>query len=234
MQWLTDRFTREGPGISKDAPKKTGLALFAEILGREWWELLKLNLLIILFSLPVLTAPAAQVAAFRVTVQMVEDRNTYLLRDFWDTFRSRFRMATVAGWGFAALIALGCHAVSFYARAALSHLLFAVPLAVSLAALVFLLILGAHFLVLMAMRNAPAGALLRAAFVATLARPLPVLAAILFAGLLWLAHVVFYPISVFMPAVVNFALQTFTLAFAAHRAAVLALPPPGERGASDR
>ncbi len=48
MQWLRDMWTREGPGIAKDAPKRTGLALFAEILVREWWEMVKLNILFIL------------------------------------------------------------------------------------------------------------------------------------------------------------------------------------------
>ncbi|TAZ76248.1 hypothetical protein ELH72_27570, partial (plasmid) [Rhizobium ruizarguesonis] len=79
MQWLRDMWTREGPGIPKDAPKRTGLALFAEILVREWWEMVKLNFLFILAGLFVVTLPAALAAMARVSVALVGDRTTYLL-----------------------------------------------------------------------------------------------------------------------------------------------------------
>ncbi|MGO8352290.1 hypothetical protein ACC790_37800, partial [Rhizobium johnstonii] len=49
-----------GPGISKDAPKRTGLALFAEILVRDWWEMVKLNILFILAALFVVTLPMSK------------------------------------------------------------------------------------------------------------------------------------------------------------------------------
>ena len=99
MQWLRDMWTREGPGIPKDAPKRTGLALFAEILVREWWEMVKLNILFILAGLFVVTLPAALAAMARVSVAVVEDRNTYLLRDFTEAFLRYFWRATA--WGLA-------------------------------------------------------------------------------------------------------------------------------------
>jgi hypothetical protein len=52
MQWLEAIWTKEGKGIDKHAPKRTGLALFGEIIASEGWELVKLNLLFILASLP--------------------------------------------------------------------------------------------------------------------------------------------------------------------------------------
>ncbi len=58
MNWLTRWMMREGPGIPKGLPKPTGLRLFGHILLREAWELFKLNLLIVVFSLPLVTAPA--------------------------------------------------------------------------------------------------------------------------------------------------------------------------------
>ena len=32
-------YLREGPGIDKNAPPKTGLALAAEIFAREFWQI---------------------------------------------------------------------------------------------------------------------------------------------------------------------------------------------------
>ncbi len=82
MKWLRDRFEREGPGIPKDAPKKRGLALFLQIIGREAWDLFALNLMIVVLSLPIVTIPAVYAAATRICVSMVRDENIYLYRDF--------------------------------------------------------------------------------------------------------------------------------------------------------
>lgn len=50
---------RPGPGVPKNAPRKTGPARFFEILGREFGNLIKLNLLVFLCSLPALALFAA-------------------------------------------------------------------------------------------------------------------------------------------------------------------------------
>src|SRR4051812_9598992 len=99
MQWLRNMWTKEGPGIPKNAPKKIGLALFAQILAREWWEMVKLNILFILSAMFVVTLPAALAATARLCVILVEDRNTYLLRDFSEAFVRYFWRATA--WGLA-------------------------------------------------------------------------------------------------------------------------------------
>ena len=80
MSWLTPHWLKNGPGIVKDAPPKQGFALLADVLLRNWWELIQLNLLVILFGLPLVTLPAALVAAARICVLMLEDRNVYLGR----------------------------------------------------------------------------------------------------------------------------------------------------------
>lgn len=47
-------FSKPGPGIDKDAPKKKGLFLYVEIFLRKFWKLVQLNMLYFLFSLPLL------------------------------------------------------------------------------------------------------------------------------------------------------------------------------------
>ena len=58
MKWLWRFSAKEGPGIAKDAPAKTGLALLADVVARNWWELVQLNLLVLLCCLPLVTIPA--------------------------------------------------------------------------------------------------------------------------------------------------------------------------------
>lgn len=92
-----NNFNRPGPGIPKDAPKKKGAALFFEILGREFWSLLTLNLIYILACLPIVTIGPATVALNRLTVTMVRDQNVYPWRDFWEAFRKNLKQGFLFG-----------------------------------------------------------------------------------------------------------------------------------------
>ena len=65
---------KDTPGIAKDAPQKKGFARYFEILWREFFPLIKLNLLFIISCLPIVTIPAALTAMNRITVTMVRDR----------------------------------------------------------------------------------------------------------------------------------------------------------------
>lgn len=45
-------FTKEGPGVRKDAPKKRGVFLFLELFFRKFWKMCKLNVLYAIAALP--------------------------------------------------------------------------------------------------------------------------------------------------------------------------------------
>lgn len=94
-RWYEPR--KDTPGIAKDAPRKKGLALFLEILWREFWALLKLNVLFLLSCIPIVTIPAAITAMSRITVSMVRDKNFFLLSDYWKAFRRDFGKSLLAG-----------------------------------------------------------------------------------------------------------------------------------------
>jgi uncharacterized membrane protein YesL len=219
MSWITQYLTREGPGVPRHAAPKEGLALLGAVVVREWWTLIELNLLYVLFCLPLVTIPAAQVAATRVVALMLADRNVYLLRDFWETFRARFRRATAFGLLAFAVLGIAVYAAVVFLQAARTELLFALPLAVSGATAVFVAIAAAYGFALLAMGELPLGAVIRLSLLGALARPLPPLAAFGVVALLWLLHVAFYPASIFMPAVVNFSFGTLAVTFGVHKAA---------------
>jgi len=223
MQWLEAMWSREGKGIPKDAPKRQGLALFVEIIAREFFELVKLNLLFLASALPLITLPAAVFASASICRMMVEDRNVYLLRDYLEAMRAHALRATV--WGLASGLALWIcvEAILTYGAKAHDNLVYAVPFAVSLLATGFIGLCSAHFVVLSVMSQRKVLTILKLSALATLARPLPVLAALGFAASLWLLHVLFYPISVFMPVTINISLGLFALSFAANKAARMVL-----------
>jgi uncharacterized membrane protein YesL len=219
MNWLTQYLTREGPGVPRHAPPKRGLALLADVVAREWWTLIELNLLYALCCLPLVTIPAAQVAMTRVCVLMLEDRPVYLLRDFRQTFVARFWRTTA--FGTIALVAVGLagFAAVFFAQAARNEILLALPLSASAATAIFAMLTAAHGFALIAMGDRPLGATIRLALLGALARPLPALGAFGVVAVLWLLHVALYPASIFMPALFNFSFGTLAVTFGVHKAA---------------
>jgi hypothetical protein len=228
MQWLEAMWTREGKGIDKDAPKRTGLALFFQIIAREWWELVKLNLLFILVSLPLVTLPAATFATASICRAMVEDRNVYLLRDFLEALHQYALRATAWGMATGAVLALGLYAIATYGAAARDSLIYAAPLTVSLVATAFAGLWATYFLAVSVTAQRPFLQVLKLSALATLWRPLPLLGALAFVASLWLAHILLYPVSVFMPATLNFSLGLFAVMFGAQRAATLVLALPAQ------
>lgn len=52
MGFFNRNFDRPGPGVSKDAPRKTGPARFFEVLGRDWGSFFKASLLCLLGFVP--------------------------------------------------------------------------------------------------------------------------------------------------------------------------------------
>jgi uncharacterized membrane protein YesL len=220
MSWFTPRWLRAGPGIDRNAPPKQGFALLLDVIVRNWWELIQLNLLVILFSLPLVTLPAALVAAARICGLMLEDRTVYLGRDFLEAFRGRFLKATLLGVLVIAAIGTAIYATTTFLDAARETLAFALPLTISAATALFAAIAAAYAVTLLAMRDQPLAPLLKRALLGALARPLPALASLAFVALLWVLHILFYPASIFMPAVINFSFGMLAVTFGVHQAAV--------------
>jgi len=216
MNWFLNFYFGEGPGIDKNAPKPKGLRLLGAVLAREWWELLKLNLVFIAFALPLVTLPAAWFAAISVSAAMLEDRNIWLFRDFWAAFRRRFALTTILGLVFCAGEALAILAIATYAEAATDQLVFAAPLTIAVVIALALPLLATNLFVALALRpDTRVADLFRLAAFALLARPLSGLAALAFVASLWVAHILFYPASVLLPVLVNFSLGALVFSFAA-------------------
>ncbi|MBR2529317.1 MAG: YesL family protein [Blautia sp.] len=59
------------------------------------WELIRLNLLVLLCSVPLVTIGAAVTAMHYVLLKLVRKEDSYLTRDFFHAFRSDFGQATL-------------------------------------------------------------------------------------------------------------------------------------------
>lgn len=88
-------YNREGPGVSKDAPPKEGIALFWDIFLREFTSLFKLNLLFIITCIPIVTIGPAIGAMTAVTIKMVQDKPSDLYYDFKEAIKKNWKSSFV-------------------------------------------------------------------------------------------------------------------------------------------
>lgn len=116
MKFKLFNYEKEGKGVYKDDPKEKGLKLFFRIYKNAFWDLMKLNLLFLLFSLPVVTVFASYAAMTRVTCLLAQDRPVFLFDEFKRAFKQNFLRSTLYGFGSTILTALLVYAAYFYGQ----------------------------------------------------------------------------------------------------------------------
>lgn len=75
-------YTKEGPGVDPDAPKKGAVATFFSVLGRKFWKLISINLLYIITNIPALIV--AFFVSTIVTQVLLPGLTLENLNDLWD------------------------------------------------------------------------------------------------------------------------------------------------------
>lgn len=75
-------YSKEGPGVDKNAPKKKGFVVFFEIYFRKFWKLICANLLYVLFTIPILTIGMAQTGSYLYHPKLCSRETRLYLRGF--------------------------------------------------------------------------------------------------------------------------------------------------------
>lgn len=91
----TKRFT-PGKGVT-DPPPQDGWKRFFFILTMHFWKLVTLNLLFVLFSISVITIPAAFCGMNRVLIKLYRDGNCFVWTEFFREFRANLWKALPFG-----------------------------------------------------------------------------------------------------------------------------------------
>lgn len=60
-------------------------------------DMIKLNFLWLLFSLPIVTIGASTAAAFAITLKMVDEREGYIAKQFWNAFKANLKQGISTG-----------------------------------------------------------------------------------------------------------------------------------------
>lgn len=187
-------YATPGPGVDPNAPEKTGIARFVEILQLECVTLVKLNLLFLVSCLPVVTLPPALYALHAVIRRMVLDQPV-------DCFH-HYRTAFCTGWKrtygafFLTALPLVCagFGAGFYLRCAAENPLFFLPFLLC-STILLVVLLSSSYLYGILTLDRPLREAVRLALMLGIAKPLrAVLAALCSYGLLLVA-VLEFPLS---------------------------------------
>ena len=148
MGLFSGRFEKEGAGLPMP---EGGPARYFALLFSNIWKLIGANLLFVLFSLPLITLPAALCALNRVCILIYKNGFCYLWQDFIGEFRESFKRSLLPAQLFLFLLFAGYYFMSLgLTNAAIplwSMIFWTLGLVFALAALAW----GAHFFVLVAM-----------------------------------------------------------------------------------
>lgn len=94
---LFGNYNTPGRGVLKAPQEKKGIFKFFEIYGRHMWKLMELNLLYVVFCIPVITFGPATAAMTKVCRNYSQERNAFLLHDFWESFKKNFKQGLGMG-----------------------------------------------------------------------------------------------------------------------------------------
>ena len=90
-------YEKEGPGISKNAPKKKTFFVFFETFFRNFWKFITINLVYCIMSIPLITNGLAAVGITNVTRNTARDKHSFGLSDFFETVKKNWKQALGAG-----------------------------------------------------------------------------------------------------------------------------------------
>lgn len=216
MGFFGKNYDKPGPGIAKDIPMKKGLPLFFEIFFREFFELFKLNLIFILFCLPIITIPAAITAMSRLTLTMIRDRNHFLWSDFLEAFKADFKKSTICGLLLFAGLVTALISVSFYSAAVVENSFFYLPFAISCLLVFLISVMGFYLFPMIALIDLPMRQLLKNAMLLAIVCLFPNLAAAAIVGVVLFFFIGYFPVSIPAVFVHFFALLNFITTFCAY------------------
>ena len=204
-RWYEPR--KDRPDLTREAVKKRGFAGFMEMLWREFFELIKLNLLFLLTCVPVVTIPAAVTAMCGITTKMASDKNHFLWPDYWKVFKRDFVKSLLGGLIYGlALVAFSVSTV-FYYRLMRTSMFFVILAGFSACLLLLAFASALYFFPMLAKVELPLKALLKNAVVLTFTNFKKTLPALGWSLLILLVGVGLLPYSAILVLFILFSLM---------------------------
>ncbi|MBS7368634.1 MAG: YesL family protein [Oscillospiraceae bacterium] len=86
-----------GAGVAKKGPQKRPFFRFWEIFANKFWTFFKINLIYVLFCLPIVTFGPATAAMTALMRNICLERPQFVFHEFWKQFKKNFKQSFVIG-----------------------------------------------------------------------------------------------------------------------------------------
>lgn len=200
--------------VDRPVPQ-SGAKRYFFLLGTHFWKFVLLNLLFLVFSLPIVTIPAGICAVNRVCIKLIDSGNAFVWSDFWEEWKRSAIKALFPGILMAVCLFIGYYFISLGISNGGS--IFAMVFyALGLFAALFALAFGSWIFALISMLSLPVSALLknaRALLVMEWKRSLAMIGLHLLAGFFVLF---FFPASLLPCAFLLLSFVLYSIAFLAY------------------
>ncbi|MCH5323786.1 MAG: DUF624 domain-containing protein [Eubacterium sp.] len=90
-------YNSAGKGVAKHGPQKKPFFKFFEIFGRKFWKLIELNMIFVLFCIPVVTFGPAMAAMTHVVRKFTLEQPCFLFEEFYTAFKKNFKQSFLIG-----------------------------------------------------------------------------------------------------------------------------------------
>ncbi len=107
-------YRKTGSGVSKRGPKKKAFFLFWEIFGAKFWKFFQINLIYVLFCLPVVTFGPATAAMTQVMRKFVISEPIFIFHEFYTAFKKNLKQSIIVGIVDLLLLVLLVFDINFY------------------------------------------------------------------------------------------------------------------------
>lgn len=196
-------------------PPRSGFPLFWERLSTEIGELIKLNAIFLLFSIPVVTLPAAITGMSRVTYLMMEAEHRFTFDECKKTIKETFWSGLAIGLLMTAMLTAGSAVAYFYFYTAVHKTILVIPGIISLFVVSVALMMSFYAFPMLGMTNLNVKAVLANSFRLVFLCPQKSIGALVItAGIICLVWC-FFPFTI-LTIIVIFSFLNFVSAFFVH------------------
>lgn len=202
-------YSKPGKGVRKDEPQKPRFLYFWELYFRKFWKLCQLNLLYVLFCLPVVTIGPATAGFVYVLRNMSNEQPIFLFSDFWDSFKANWKQSLAYSILMAVCAVVVSVSVQFYTANSGQYGWMIVPAALTLFVGLILILMSFYVMLMIVTLDLPLKAILKNAAILSIVCIKTNLLTLFFTAVLVFACILFPVIGfllflVIMPATIGF------------------------------
>lgn len=192
---------------------ESGIGRVLALFFSYFWKLVGANLLFVLFSIPVVTIPAALCAMNRVCILIYRKGHCFLWMDFWQEFKRSLWRSFLPGVLFAGIVFLGYFFMSLAAANGAFPVWCLLFWFVGIAATIVGICWGAYFYVLVPLLDISISGALKNAFLLCFLRPKSAFLVLATVLGMWFAAVTLMPVFIFALLLFWFAWMQYMVCY---------------------